>query len=104
MKQELIGLSVIEELVLKCGDCGTPLINIVLSETNESRQKRNLKPLSSSYKVVNCYKCCGSSFQSKIFDGSVSISSFSDKLDIDLEDTDIRDNVIYSTLKVYKKV
>jgi hypothetical protein len=104
MKEELLGLSVLEEATIKCGSCGSPLAYIVVSETNESREARGLRPLDSKYKITNCYKCGQSSFQSKVFSGSTSICASRDFFDLDEVETDFNDGVIESVLTVRKRV
>jgi hypothetical protein len=104
MKEEMLGLSVVEELTVKCGNCGSPLANIVVSETNESRKARNLKPLDSKYKVTNCYKCGGSSFETKTISGSTSICPAKDFFDLDEVETDFNNGVIESVLSVTKRL
>lgn len=103
MKEELIGLTVVEEDVIKCGDCGAPLAHVVVSETNEQRTSRNLPPISSKYKITDCYKCNGSSFYTKVFGGSTSICPTKDFFDLDETDTEFENGVISSTLKVRKR-
>jgi hypothetical protein len=104
MKEELLGLSVLEEAVVKCGNCGSHLANVVVSETNESRELRGLKSLNSRYKINNCYKCGGSSFATKVFSGSTSICPAKDFFDLDEVETDFNDGVIESVLTVQKRV
>lgn len=103
MKEEILGLSVIEEFVIKCGDCGAELANLVISETNNQREARGLKPIFSIYKITNCYKCSGNSFTTKTFEGSSSISPAKDFFDLDEIDTEKNGNVISSILKVIKR-
>lgn len=108
MKEELLGLSVILDEVVVCGDCGAELANIVVSETNTQRQARGLKPLRSKFKIINCHKCGGKSFDTKIYEGTTSISpplkqniSLSD-IDTDILNYKKEDETIYSILEVIK--
>jgi hypothetical protein len=104
MKEEFLGLTVIEEDTVKCGDCGVILAHVVVSETNEARQSRQLKSLNSKYQVKGCYKCGGSSFTTKVFSGSTSICPAKDSFDLDPTDTDIDDEgTISSILEVRKR-
>jgi hypothetical protein len=94
MKEELYGLEVLQEIELKCRSCNSKLANLVVSETNSQRIARNLKPLSSKYRVENCYKCGNSSFWTDALNGSVSIAPAVDFIDLDVLDTDIDENGI----------
>ena len=103
--QDPIGLRVIKELVISCKDCNTSLVNVVLTETNEDRVKRSIRPLKSKYKVLNCSNCDnGSSLETEVLEGSTSICTAKDGFVLEEEDTDIdKDGVILSTLKVRKE-
>ena len=103
MKDELIGLTELEELVIKCGDCGTSLAEVVLTEDNTSRQNRSLPAQSSKFKIVDCPKCGGSSFETKVFDGTTVVGPVKDGFDLEDVDTEVSDGVIVSTFKVRKK-
>jgi predicted nucleic acid-binding Zn-ribbon protein len=104
MKEEFLGLSVLEEMTVACGDCGSKLAHVVVSETNESRQVRQLKSLNSKYQIKGCYKCGGSSFLTKTFSGSTSVCPAKDSFDLDVVDTDIEDDgVVKSILEVRKR-
>ncbi len=101
--QEPIGLRVVKEVVVRCKNCNTPLANILLSETNEDRTSRNLKPLKSKYKLINCSKCeDGSSFETEVLEGSTSICAAREGFVLEEQDTDVLDGVIFSILKVRK--
>lgn len=101
--KELLGLEVIEEATIKCGDCGAPLVDIVVAETNESRVARGQKPLQSQY-IINCWRCTGKSFQTKVFSGSTSIKPAKDYVDLDEVDTDIGEGgVIFTILQSRKR-
>lgn len=103
MKEELIGLTEVEELTIKCGDCSTPLAEVVLTEDNNSRQRRSLPAQSSKFKIVDCPKCGGSSFVTKVFEGTTIVGPVRDGFDLEDVDTDVDDGVIVSTFKVRKK-
>jgi hypothetical protein len=103
MKKDLIGLAIIEEHMIKCGDCRTNLAEIVVSETNDGRVARGLSPMKVQIKVVNCYKCGGASFDSKIFEGSTNIHPVNDFTSLEDDgDTDIKNGVLYSTLRMVR--
>ncbi len=104
VKDELIGLTELSSEVLKCGDCGKKLIDIVLTERNDSRENRGLKPQLSYYKVVNCPECKGSSFHSQKYEGTVIIGPIDGNYCIEYEDSDIDDHgYIYNILTLIKK-
>ena|SRR5688500_1552349 len=101
MKEELLGLSEISSTILKCGDCGTPLVDLVITETNESRQERGKKPLRSKFQVYNCYRCGSESFESQVLEGSVIAGPLKDSYEIDIEDSNIEDDgVIFNKMRV----
>lgn len=113
MKEELVGFDVLEESIIKCGDCGFPLIEIVKIETNENRLKRGLNIQKSKYKI-KCPQCSGYSFDTKIFEGSIIIGSVKDNyivsaIDTELLDYKTRDDinkgnvVIYTILELVNK-
>jgi predicted nucleic-acid-binding Zn-ribbon protein len=100
MKTNILGLRIIEEKEIKCGDCNTPLAFIVVTEGNEDKGS---KP-KSKYRIFGCYKCGGSSFYSKTFEGTTNICPAKDSFDLTVEDTDIDpDNTIISKLRVRRK-
>ena len=103
MKEELLGLKELEELTIKCGDCGTSLAEVVLTEDNASRQNRSLPVRFSKFKVVDCPKCGGSSFETKVFEGTTVVGPVKEGQDLEDVDTDVNDGVIVSTFKVRKK-
>jgi hypothetical protein len=98
MKEDLIGLSLLKEQIIRCGDCNSPLASIILTETNEHREERGLKPLKSKYIINNCYKCGGSSFESETFEGSASIAPYKENNVLEVIDTDIINDVVVSIL------
>jgi hypothetical protein len=104
MKEELIGLEIVEENTIKCRDCSAPLVEIVISENNDHRVQRGLRAMHSKYKVTNCYKCGSSSFQSKVFHGSTNICPSKEFLILEPINTDvIDDNIIYTVLEIRRK-
>lgn len=102
MKEELVGFKVIEEFTVKCGDCNTPLAEIQLIEDNASRQGRSLPAQYSKFKVVECPKCNGSSFETKVFQGKTIVGPVKTGFDLEDVSTDVVDGVIVSTFKVRK--
>lgn len=95
MKQDLHGLDVIDEVLLKCGDCGLPLIEIVKTETNENRTQRGLNPQRVQFRC-RCPKCYGWSFNSKIFEGSTIVAPCKN-YQLSVDDTEIvNDNNRYT--------
>jgi predicted nucleic-acid-binding Zn-ribbon protein len=106
MKQELLGLTEIEEYTIKCYNCGTALAEVVLTETNEARQNRNLKIQTTKFKIVDCPKCGKHSFNTKHFHGSTVIGPLLDGYTLDEVDTefdyDHGQQNIYSILKLRK--
>lgn len=102
MQEDFLGLKVVEDTEIKCGNCNVPLINVVVVETNDDRKIRGLKPQKSQYQV-QCYKCHGSSFKTKVFEGSTIIAGIADFITVDTVDTDILNNgVVFSKLLTKK--
>lgn len=103
MKTEILGLRIIEEQDLKCGDCNTTLIKIVLAETNSDRIARGERSSSSKYRVFDCPKCGGSTFYSKTFKGTTAISPGRDSFSLSVENTDQDpDGTIVTKLKAVR--
>ncbi len=100
MKEEFLGLEVTDEVKICCSYCNTPLADVVITESNEDRTLRGLKPNDLILKVINCPECGKHSFPTKILSGSVSIQSCNDKFCLEDEDTSIVNKIIYSILKV----
>ncbi len=92
MKEELIGLSEISSDIIKCGDCGMKLADLVLTETNEARVSRGLSPLVTQYQIVGCPSCGGSSFKTRTYEGSVIYGSQHGDHFIDAEDYDVEES------------
>lgn len=90
MKDELIGLSVIEEHIVKCGDCGFPLVEIIKTEENANRLQRGQKIQKSKYKV-KCPKCSGFSFDTKVFEGSTIVGTVKENYTLSVLDTELLD-------------
>jgi predicted nucleic-acid-binding Zn-ribbon protein len=104
IKDDLIGFSEISSDIIKCGDCGLKLLDIVVTETNENRISRGLKPQKTKYKVVDCPKCGGSSFETKVYEGSVIRGPISNEYITEDVDCDVDDEgVIYGTLVLRKR-
>lgn len=102
-KDELVGWTEKESVDIKCGDCGTPLVNVVLTEHDSDRQKRNLKPQRSQYRV-KCYKCGGYSFHSKVFCGSTVVGALKEGVRVDELDTEmIKEGIVFVTLSTEKE-
>lgn len=97
--------------ILHCFDCGIALLEILITETNESRREIGLRDAHAVFKVSDgsCPQCGGGSLPSKIFDGSTSIGVFSDNIRFIIEDTEIvddlsiKDDVVYTTVKLEKR-
>lgn len=103
LKTDLIGFGIVKSYILNCADCAIPLVEIILSETNESRESRGVNALKNKFKVNHCYKCGGSSLPSEIIDGSIFIGSLRDNYTVDTIDTDIlEDGTIYTILNTRK--
>ena len=103
MKEDLEGFEVKDEQTIKCGDCNTPLVNIVCYEDNDERAEKGRNIQYSKYRVTKCYKCGGSSFWTKTFQGTTAVGSAKDDINVDIDDTEItEDNVICSTLTTSK--
>ena len=100
MKEELIGLSVLEEHKIRCGSCGTNLVEVVVTETNEARVARGLNPQRMKFVVGKCYKCGGSSLPTQIFEGSCIAGPLKKDYESDTVDVDVDDDtgVITNTL------
>ena len=103
MKDELLGLKEVETVALNCGDCGFPLIEIVLTETNDDRLRRGLYPMKNRFQVVDCPKCGGKSFNSKILEGTTIIGAAKNGYEFECIGADIDDeNTIYNVLRIEK--
>ncbi len=103
MKDELKGLSIKKEVVLKCGDCGFPLAEIVLTNTKEELESRGESSTRVKYKVVDCYKCGGSSFETEIFEGNSITGPIRDSDDVFAVDAEQKDDYILATLNVTRR-
>lgn len=88
MKQDLYNLGVLEEVVLKCGDCGMPLVEIVKTETNSNRVDRGLNARHSQFRC-QCPNCNGWSFNSKVFEGSTIIAPVKSSYKLNIIDTEL---------------
>lgn len=95
-------LEVIEEVRIDCSYCGIKLADVVVTETNEARINRGLKEQRIVIKIVGCPECGKESFQTKVLEGSTNIVALNDQFCLEDEDTDIKNNIIYSTLKVVR--
>ena len=95
MKEELVGFKNVQDVVVKCNDCGKPLINIVLTCENSELAKRGLKTYKIKYKVTDCCFCRGESFFTHVFEGSTIIGTVSDNISFEIEDTEIIDDIIH---------
>jgi hypothetical protein len=102
MKDEVLGLDILQEQKIKCSNCGTPLAEVLVMESNEQRKERDLKPIKSSFRINNCTKCSnGGSFIHGPFEGTTSVGTFKDNLLVDVEDTDIlTDGTIMNILTI----
>ena len=107
-----IGMDISTQVVLSCSDCGTKLAEVVVTETNEMREERELRPQFTKFKADKCYKCGGSSFPTDILEGSVFAGSLRDDYEIDVLDTDVEKitdeyndarQIIFTTLTVRKR-
>lgn len=103
MKEDLLGLSVIEENNISCGDCGKLLAVLVISEDNTQRQSRGLNPLSQRFVISGCPRCGGESFRSKELRGSVVVGTLDDAHWIDVDDSEDVEGVLYNKLIMRKK-
>ena len=100
MKSELKGLRKVEEVDVKCADCGKLLANVMQVETNEDRKERGEKTIKTQYKIL-CDKCGGSSFKTKVFDGPTVAGSVDDQTRLEEDNTQIEeDGTVYMTLKI----
>jgi hypothetical protein len=104
-KDEFVGLRVVEEDVIKCNICKSPLAFVLVSETNEDRKKRQLKPIRTQFKFDSCYKCQGKSNLSKLYEGSVNIAeSKPNIMTIEEVNTEVNDQgIIIVILKASRK-
>ncbi len=91
VEKESRELEILDSQILTCGDCGSRLVEIVRTEDNAGRIKRGLKLSNSKFKVEQCYKCGGSSFETPVLSGTVSIGVFGDDYEFDVSDTKIED-------------
>ena len=104
MKSELIGLDILESHIVKCKKCGVRIAEVILTETNESRNNRGFESIRSSYQFLNCHKCKdGSSYRTPIINGSCCVGSLSDDYIIETEDTDVIDDEVVVNLKIINK-
>lgn len=104
IKDELVGFSEVESNKVYCGDCGYKLIEIVVTETNENRLKRGLKPIYTKYKVLDCPKCGGSSFDTKTYEGSTIYGPLTDNYVVECLDCDsLGNDFVYGKLSLRKR-
>lgn len=78
-----LGLSLVEEKQIFCSRCNTPLLNIIVSETNDNRKKRGLDSISTKF-TVKCYKCSHCS-KTKEFDGSTNIAPVAEFVSFEID-------------------
>jgi hypothetical protein len=98
------GFNILEESNLKCADCNTNLLSVILTETNDTRKSKKLQELNARYKVSKCCYCGGSSFLSKIYSGTSVVSASKDNIILDVEDTYFDDdNNIVTIITTRKK-
>lgn len=76
-------LEIVEDVILKCSGCGIPLVNIVSTKRKNEKSRVD----KAAYQVVDCYKCHGKSFKSKVFSTDTSIGSLADHISAELIDT-----------------
>src|SRR5688500_9267756 len=104
MKQELIGLTELEEYTIRCNNCNTTLAEVVLTETNDSRQSRNLKIQTTKFKIVGCPKCGSDSYNTKYFHGSTIVGPLPQGYTLEEVDTEFNSEYgqqnIFTTLKL----
>jgi hypothetical protein len=74
MKEEIFGLKELDTVYLESKLNKKPLAKLIKIETNESREKRGLKPIKTRFKVVEPEE----SFFSKIFEGTVIAGGMAD--------------------------
>lgn len=91
VEREARGLEILSRSVLTCGDCGSDLLEVLVTEENSGRMKRGLKLCYSKYKIEKCHKCGGSSFETPVLSGTVSIGTLDDSYEFDVADTKIED-------------
>lgn len=85
----------IEDLVIKCGDCSQPLVDAVVVEDDSA--------IKSHFKIIGCPKCGGTSFDTKVFTGKVSLCAVNpDKYSLEVLDTELVGDVVYIILEVKK--
>lgn len=98
----------ISEHTILCGDCGSILAFVVVSQTNEQRISNGLNAMTSVYKIYNCYRCNSCSFKTVEINGTTSILPGQEFFDIEEFETDVEKIApnhvfVYSELKVRKK-
>ena len=87
---------ILEELTVKCGDCNSPLIIITITENNESRAKKGLKPMITKFQAT-CAKCNSHSFETKVFCGTTCVQPGSPKIEVGDMDCEVLDNGVVFT-------
>jgi hypothetical protein len=103
MKDALVGIQEIESIPIQCGDCGLPLAEVVLTETNETRLSRGFFPLRSEFQVIDCPKCSGKSFKTRVLEGTTVVGAIKEGYALESVDADIlEDNTISSVLRIRK--
>lgn len=92
----------VQEITLKCRKCGKPLADLIISETNEMRRLKDLKPQKCKYKILNCFYCNnGESYETPVYEGTISILPRGKS--IENVDTDQgEDNITTCKIKVNK--
>jgi hypothetical protein len=93
---------VLDEITVKCIDCNMPLAIITVTESNESRANKGLKPIISKCQAF-CDRCNSRSLETKLLYGTTCIQPGNHKIDISVLDSDILDNGIIFT-KINTKV
>lgn len=105
-KEDLIGLSVVEDLIVTCPKCNEKVANIVVSETNTHRVMRLQKPMKSKF-IINC--TCGHAIDldGRVFTGATVVGAVDpsrplNTLETDIEDDGSKTGIIVTKLEVVK--
>jgi len=84
-------MEILEEHILHCGDCNKPLLNVVVTETNDTRISKGCPTRTTIIRIKKCSYCGGSSFDSPPFAGSINIKPAQDDISLEsietIEDT-----------------
>lgn len=84
---------------IPCVDCGTKLVEICISETNQERLDMRMSPKFMVYTITNCPNCGGKSVPTDVIFGTSSVGTLDDYHYLEpvyteeVDDTSIKDPI-----------